>query len=130
MLGYEACNVPCTMMGFLCGFQCMFPPSFYITSTGIPIFLVHGRESNLRILRLGLLATVQRKRVRRAYKIEGNIASDCLRATCCTCCTLIQDEREIRDREENTRQAVGSMGMGPASPYITPNHMSYAPPPR
>jgi hypothetical protein len=24
MLGYETCNASCTMMGFLCGFQCMF----------------------------------------------------------------------------------------------------------
>lgn len=28
LLGYEACNVPCTMMGVLCGFQCMFPLLF------------------------------------------------------------------------------------------------------
>jgi hypothetical protein len=62
--------------------------------------------------------------------VEGSIASDCVRATCCTCCTLIQDEREMRDREESTRQAIGAMGMGPASPYIPPGHMSYAPPPR
>ncbi|KAK2767027.1 hypothetical protein FQN54_006345 [Arachnomyces sp. PD_36] len=77
-----------------------------------------------------LFATIQHTRIRRAYKIEGSIPSDCVRATCCTCCTLIQDEREIRDREESARQAVSAMGMGPASPYIPPNHMSYAPPPR
>lgn len=25
ILGYETCNAPCTMMGVLCGFQCMIP---------------------------------------------------------------------------------------------------------
>ncbi|KAK2789428.1 hypothetical protein FQN51_002710 [Onygenales sp. PD_10] len=70
-----------------------------------------------------LLATIQHSRTRRAYAIPGSIPSDCVRATCCTCCTLIQDEREIKQREEGRRQTV-------STPYAPPGHMSFSPPPR
>ncbi|PGH31165.1 hypothetical protein GX50_06044 [[Emmonsia] crescens] len=70
-----------------------------------------------------LLATIQHSRTRRAYGIPGSIPSDCVRATCCTCCTLIQDEKEIKAREEGIRQTV-------STPYLPPSHMSFSPPPR
>ncbi|OJD13153.1 hypothetical protein AJ78_06356 [Emergomyces pasteurianus Ep9510] len=69
-----------------------------------------------------LLATIQHSRTRRAYGIPGSIPSDCVRATCCTCCTLIQDEKEIKTREEGLRQTV-------STPYLAPSHMSFGPPP-
>ncbi|KAH8425246.1 DUF614 domain protein [Aspergillus melleus] len=75
-----------------------------------------------------LLATVQHTRTRKAYGIRGDIASDCVRATCCTCCTLIQDETEIKKREEERGKAARATGTSLASPYLPPVQMSYGPP--
>ncbi|KAL2815189.1 PLAC8 family-domain-containing protein [Aspergillus granulosus] len=77
-----------------------------------------------------LLAAIQHARIRRAYAIQGSIASDCVRATCCTCCTLIQDEKEIRKREEERAKAARASGAALVSPYLTPVPMSYGPPQR
>ncbi|KAJ5098644.1 hypothetical protein N7532_005645 [Penicillium argentinense] len=77
-----------------------------------------------------LLATIQHTRTRKAYGIEGNIASDCVRATCCTCCTLIQDEKEIQQREKQRGRAVLERGATLLSPYTAPGPMSYPPPPK
>lgn len=83
----------------------------------------------LLTLILGLMATIQHTRTRKAYEIRGDIASDCVRATCCTCCTLIQDEKEILKREEERGRAVRMSGAA-FEPYMTPGAMSYPPPPR
>ncbi|PYH90623.1 PLAC8-domain-containing protein [Aspergillus ellipticus CBS 707.79] len=72
-----------------------------------------------------LLATIQHTRTRKAYGIEGGIASDCIRATCCTCCALIQDETEIKKREEARGRAVQATGAAFVSPYLAPVQMSY-----
>ncbi|KAL3474159.1 PLAC8 family-domain-containing protein [Aspergillus californicus] len=77
-----------------------------------------------------LMATVQHTRTRKTYGIQGSLASDCVRATCCTCCTLIQDEKEIRKREEERAKATRASGATLLSPYITPVPMSYGPPQR
>ncbi|KAJ5177794.1 uncharacterized protein N7500_000493 [Penicillium coprophilum] len=77
-----------------------------------------------------LLATIQHTRTRKAYGIQGSIMSDCVRATCCTCCTLIQDEKEIQKREEYRSRAARERGTTLLSPYTTPGPMSYSPPPR
>ncbi|PYH43787.1 DUF614 domain protein [Aspergillus saccharolyticus JOP 1030-1] len=76
------------------------------------------------------LASVQHRRVRKAYKIEGDLISDCVRATCCTCCTLIQDEVEIKKREEERGNLARASGAALVSPYMAPVQMSYGPPPR
>ncbi|KAJ5832505.1 hypothetical protein N7474_000816 [Penicillium riverlandense] len=77
-----------------------------------------------------LMATIQHTRTRKAYGIHGNIASDCLRATCCTCCTLIQDEKEFQKREEHRSRAAREMGATLMSPYTAPGPMTYPPPPK
>ncbi|KAL4802124.1 PLAC8 family-domain-containing protein [Aspergillus unguis] len=77
-----------------------------------------------------LLATIQHTRTRKAYAIQGSIASDCVRATCCTCCTLIQDEKEIRKREEERTSALRAAGAALVSPYLAPAPMSYGSPQR
>ncbi|KAJ5401817.1 uncharacterized protein N7487_007713 [Penicillium crustosum] len=77
-----------------------------------------------------LMATIQHTRTRKAYGIQGSIASDCVRATCCTCCTLIQDEKEIQKREEYRSRAARERSATMLSPYTTPGPMSYGPPPR
>ncbi|KAF7589274.1 hypothetical protein BBP40_004532 [Aspergillus hancockii] len=74
-----------------------------------------------------LMATVQRGRTRKAYGIQGDIASDCVRATCCTCCTLIQDETEIKKREEERLRTARATGTTFVSPYMAPMQMSYGP---
>lgn len=77
-----------------------------------------------------LLATIQHTRTRKAYGIEGDVCSDCVRATCCTCCTLIQDEKEIQKREERRGRAARERGATLLSPYTAPGPMSYGPPPK
>lgn len=76
------------------------------------------------------MATIQHTRTRKAYGIQGDGGSDCIRATCCTCCTLIQDETEIKKREEDRARVAAAQGATLASPYIPPAQMSYPPPPR
>ncbi|KAJ5152221.1 hypothetical protein N7492_010516 [Penicillium capsulatum] len=77
-----------------------------------------------------LWATIQHTRTRKAYGIEGDIASDCVRATCCTCCTLIQDEKEIQKREEQRSRAALERGATLLSPYTAPGPLAYPPPPK
>lgn len=76
---------------------------------------------------IGLMATIQHRRTRKAYGIRGDIASDCVRATCCTCCTLIQDEKEIKKREEERANAARATGATLVSPYLAPPQMAYGP---
>ncbi|OQD84948.1 hypothetical protein PENANT_c011G10929 [Penicillium antarcticum] len=75
----------------------------------------------------GLLATIQHTRIRKSYGIQGDIASDCVRATCCTCCTLIQDEKEILKREGHRARAARERGATLMSPYTAPGPMTYGP---
>lgn len=74
-----------------------------------------------------VLAGIQHARVRRIYRLPGGIGSDCAKAICCCWCTLIQDEKEVKHREERARQLAGA---SKSTPYIAPQGMSYAPPPR
>lgn len=115
MLGYEMCNGSCTAMALLCGCQCE-RASYPTNLSVIPL---------LTLIRLGLMATAQHTRTRKSYGIRGEIASDCVRATCCTCCTLIQDEKEIQKREEERQRATRESGI----PYMAPGAMTYPPPP-
>jgi len=75
---------------------------------------------------LGVLAAIHRTRIRKLYRIEGNFGSDCLTSCCCCCCVLIQNEREVRDREQSIRQHAGPASVA----YVAPGTMTYAPPPR
>lgn len=38
------------------------------------------------------------------------MCGDCMRAYCCSCCTLIQDEREVMEREDEKRRFAGPGG--------------------
>ncbi|KAF9736453.1 PLAC8 family protein [Paraphaeosphaeria minitans] len=64
--------------------------------------------------------TVQRARVRHVYKLEGDMAGDCVRGVCCCCCVAVQNEREVRAREEAKRQRAG-----PAAGYQSVGQMAY-----
>ncbi|KAF2706015.1 PLAC8-domain-containing protein, partial [Pleomassaria siparia CBS 279.74] len=55
----------------------------------------------------GLFPALQRTRLRHAYKLRGSIGSDLLKGCCCCCCVAVQNEREMKDREENARRFAG-----------------------
>lgn len=50
---------------------------------------------------------LQRGRIREKYHLEGTLMSDCGKAYCCVMCTLVQDEREVSDREDERRRNAG-----------------------
>ncbi|OCK78805.1 PLAC8-domain-containing protein [Lepidopterella palustris CBS 459.81] len=74
-----------------------------------------------------LFPLIQRTRLRHLYKLSGSIGSDICKACYCCCCVVIQNEREIRDREESARRWAGPAG---TEAYSSPGQMVYAPPPR
>lgn len=76
----------------------------------------------------GVLATIQRTRVRRAYGIEGDVGGDCIRGCCCCCCTIGLSESEMVGREEERRRLAGP-GPGRAG-YASTGRLTYMPPPR
>lgn len=55
----------------------------------------------------GILTTLQRTRIRNHYHLRGSLAGDCVKAYCCVGCTLVQDEREVVQREEERRRFAG-----------------------
>lgn len=55
---------------------------------------------------------LQRTRIREKYQLQGSITDDCCKAYCCGPCTLIQDEREVNDREDEKRRFAGPGGGG------------------
>lgn len=75
-----------------------------------------------------LFPLIQRTRLRHIYKLAGSLTGDIGRACCCCCCVAIQNEREVRDREENARRWAGPAANAQA--YSSPGQMIYAPPPR
>ncbi|KAL1965684.1 hypothetical protein VTN77DRAFT_5184 [Rasamsonia byssochlamydoides] len=77
-----------------------------------------------------ILAAIQHTRTRKTYEIEGDICTDYVRASCCICCTLIQDDREIRKREEARAYSAQVSGTALIAPYIPPGPMQYPPPPK
>lgn len=72
-----------------------------------------------------ILATVQHTRTRKAYSIEGNICSDCVRASCCMCCTFVRNEREIKRREDKRAYSAQVTGSTFVTPYLPPGQMQY-----
>ncbi|KAL6709221.1 hypothetical protein ACN47E_002037 [Coniothyrium glycines] len=71
-----------------------------------------------------LFPMLQRTRIRHSYKIGGSLASDLLQGGCCCCCVAVQNEREVKSREEASRRWAG-----PASSdvYTKVNGMVYKP---
>ncbi|CAI6341165.1 unnamed protein product [Periconia digitata] len=71
-----------------------------------------------------LYPMLQRTRLRHLYKLEGDLVGDCVKAACCCCCVAVQNEREVKTREEATRRWAG-----PASSEVYGREagMKYAP---
>ncbi|PVH68009.1 hypothetical protein DL98DRAFT_389241, partial [Cadophora sp. DSE1049] len=51
----------------------------------------------------GLPVWQQRAEIRRTFKLGGNGCLDCLGTWLCTCCTVVQQENEVRERAEMAR---------------------------
>ncbi|KAI5838475.1 PLAC8 family-domain-containing protein [Morchella snyderi] len=66
----------------------------------------------------GSASTRQRNEIRYRYNLQGSGVGDCCRHLCCSSCTLIQEDIEVRDRERERSQ----MGA-----YAAPQQMSYVP---
>ncbi|KAL6721721.1 hypothetical protein ACLMJK_000826 [Lecanora helva] len=73
-----------------------------------------------------ILAAIHRTRIRKLYNLDGSFGTDCVKGLCCCCCVVMQNEREIRHREELIRKHAGPASGG----YVAPGDMVYAPPPR
>tara|TARA_R110002003_G_scaffold109_5_gene9151 strand:+ start:11832 stop:12593 length:762 start_codon:yes stop_codon:yes gene_type:complete len=54
-----------------------------------------------------LFPMLQRTRIRHAYKLGGSMVSDLAKGCCCCCCVAVQNEREVRGREEASRRFAG-----------------------
>ncbi|KAI5807128.1 PLAC8 family-domain-containing protein [Geopyxis carbonaria] len=50
---------------------------------------------------------LQRTRIRENYRLEGSVGGDCAKAYCCVMCTLVQDDREVAEREDERRRHAG-----------------------
>ncbi|KAE8167601.1 PLAC8 family-domain-containing protein [Aspergillus tamarii] len=59
----------------------------------------------------------ERGKIRKRYGIEGGTFSDCVQAACCSCCTLIQQEKEIEKRSRVSQEG-----------YQQPTEMAYPQP--
>lgn len=117
LLGYTTCNGACGLMAVACGLQCQWIACLCL------ICLLTDRDT-------GVLAAIERTRIRKAFSLEGSIGSDCLTSLCCCCCVLMQNEREVRDREESIRRYAGPARGPGTEAYLVPGTMVYAPPPR
>ena len=71
-----------------------------------------------------LFPMLQRTRLRHMYKLTGSFGGDLLKGCCCCCCVAIQNEREIKDREESSRRWAGPAS---ADVYKSPAQMVYKP---
>ena len=45
--------------------------------------------------------------IRRKYGIESSGVNDCLLSCCCGCCTLIQEDKEIKSHEQEPMVQTG-----------------------
>lgn len=68
---------------------------------------------------------LQRTRIREKYQLRGSITDDCCKAYCCGPCTLIQDEREVNDREDEKRRFAGPGSGGVPGGYKKQETMVY-----
>lgn len=58
---------------------------------------------------------MQRSDIRAKYNLEGTMMEDCVRSFFCSCCSLVQMEKETAHREEESKKLV-------AEQYQTPAH--------
>jgi hypothetical protein len=49
---------------------------------------------------------VKRREIRNTFALKGDEVEDCLMSSCCACCALVQQEKEVLGRQR-------AMGFGP-----------------
>jgi len=65
----------------------------------------------------------QRGSIRHKYGIDSNGCNDCLLSWCCGCCTLIQEDKEVRSQDERgpmMQQGYGAPNGGQQMVYGQP----------
>lgn len=73
-----------------------------------------------------LFPMLQRTRIRHHYKIEGSLGGDCVKGFCCCCCVAVQNEREVKEREESAQRWAGPAAGG-TEVYTRTTGMVYKP---
>lgn len=63
---------------------------------------------------------MQHQMIREKYNLEGSCVSDLLRAWCCGCCTVAQQDKETEYRERLLRQQMND----PKQQYQAPTGMA------
>jgi len=88
--------------------------------------LKHGEISSCNVDCLGwclmahfgaswIYQTIKRGDMRDRYGIQGSMMGDCAGAYCCTCCALVQEEKEALLREEGIDAKTGTQYQAPAA---------------
>jgi len=63
------------------------------------------------------LQCMSRGKIRSRYNLEGSVCTDCLASFCCTCCDLVQQDKEVKNQQH----------LAPAG-YEKPPKMTYTQP--
>jgi len=73
-----------------------------------------------------VLTMIQRSKIRETYQIKGSVCSDFCASCFCLHCVLIQNERQVKEAEEERMRCSGpSSGMIGEQGYKKPEKMSY-----
>ena len=49
----------------------------------------------------GFLQRLNRRKIRAKYNIDGGTCTDCLASLCCSCCALVQEDKEVKKQERS-----------------------------
>jgi Cys-rich protein (TIGR01571 family) len=74
-----------------------------------------------------IMGMMKRTEIRERYGIKGSGCGDCCVSFWCLCCTLIQQDKEVRDRERARGAMIGVDATG-YQPYGQQMNMSASPP--
>jgi Cys-rich protein (TIGR01571 family) len=110
LLGFGSCNGRCGVMALfgVCGLFCkQFPPPSYNPAQLCPHHTLSPIPPLTTRPATGIFPSTIRTRIRHTYHLSGNIGTDILHSCCCCCCVAIQNEREVRGREDKLRQNAG-----------------------
>lgn len=55
---------------------------------------------------------LQRLDIRKKYNLQGNFVTDLLTSCCCSCCSLVQQDKEAEMREGELAMKVNGDGYG------------------
>ncbi|KAF2137452.1 uncharacterized protein K452DRAFT_301855 [Aplosporella prunicola CBS 121167] len=105
----------------------VFCPCVVYGKTSYRLNLKSEKKDPTDLLGWSIFPLIHRTRLRHAYGLQGSLFSDIAKSCCCCCCSVVQNEREMRDREESARRWAGP---GSGGAYEREGGMVYAAPPR